>query len=165
MKPATVIIALLFLCYRCVAQKDSLLQQIDTQVWVPFIAAFNSGDDKAFRLVHSKDIVRVERDNRNIYGYEQYFQEIPDSTKAKWRDWKKQIELRFVQRIAAHDKAFETGYYKTTSRNVTTGETRESIGRFHVLLRRENGVWKILMDADTGEGASEEAFNKALPLK
>ena len=30
---------------------------------------------------------------------------------------------------------------------------------------RENGVWKFLMDADTGEGASEENFNKASVLQ
>ncbi|MGZ8510936.1 MAG: hypothetical protein ACXWWA_11185 [Chitinophagaceae bacterium] len=55
--------------------------------------------------------------------------------------WKKNIELRFIQRIAGKDKAFEEGYYKTTSTNIVTGEIRKGIGKFHVLLRKENGKY------------------------
>jgi ketosteroid isomerase-like protein len=105
------------------------------------------------------------QDDKEIIGYDKYFKKVPDSIKAKWGDWKKSIELRFIQRIATDDKAFEVGYYRSTSTNVKTGERRTSIGKFHVLLRKENDTWKILMDADTREGASEEAFNKASPLQ
>jgi hypothetical protein len=56
-------------------------------------------------------------------------------------------ELRFIQRIASNDKAFEVGYYKTTSTNKSTGEARTGHGKFHFVLRRENGTWKILVDA------------------
>jgi len=154
-----------FAFQQVVAQQDSLIKEINEQVWKPFIQSFNAGDDEAFKAVHSKDIIRVIRDDKDIYGYDRYFQKTPDSVKKKWGDWKKNIELRFVQRIAGNDKAFEEGYYKTTSTNRQTGEVRKGIGKFHVLMRRENGVWKILMDADTSEGASEEVFNKAKPLE
>jgi hypothetical protein len=56
------------------------------------------------------------------------------------------------------DKAFEVGYYKTTSTNTVTGEKRTGFGKFHVLLRKENGVWKILMDADAYEKTDEDVF-------
>ena len=116
------------------------------------------------KSVHSKDVVRVIQEDGQIFGYDQYFKKIPDSLIAKWANWKKNIELRFTQRISSEDKAFEVGFYKTTSTNIRTGEQRKSFGRFHVLLRKENGTWKIIMDADTGEGASEENFNKASPM-
>ena len=140
------------------------IQEINKQVWIPFIRSFASGDDETFRSVHSKDVIRVMQDDKQIVGYDKYFKKVPDSIKAKWGDWKKGIELRFTQRIAGDDKAFEVGYYKTTSTNIKTGEQRTGIGRFHVLLRKENGVWKILMDADTAEGASEENFKSANPM-
>jgi ketosteroid isomerase-like protein len=148
-----------------VAQQDIATKEINEQVWKPFIRSFNNGDDEAFKAVHSKDIIRVIRDGKDIYGYDRYFQKTPDSIKANWGDWKKNIELRFIQRIAGNDKAFEVGYYKSTSTNRQTGEVRKGIGQFHVLMRKENGVWKILMDADTGEGANEEVFIKAKPLE
>lgn len=159
------ILTVVFILPEVGAQQDAFTKEINEQVWKPFIRSFNAGDDEAFKTVHSKDIIRVSRDENDIYGYDRYFQKIPDSVKSKWVDWKKNIELRFIQRIAGNDKAFEEGYYKSTSTNTVTGEIRKGIGKFHVLLRKENGTWKILMDADTSEGASEETFRKAKPLE
>ena len=148
-----------------VAQDNPLIKEIDEQVWKPFMRSFSNDDNKGFRAVHSKEMVRVIQDSKDIFGYDQYFKELPDSIKARSSDWKKTIELRFVQRIAKNDKAFDVGYYKTSYINTKTGETRKGIGKFHVLLRKENGVWKILMDADSAEGATEEVFNKAIPIQ
>jgi ketosteroid isomerase-like protein len=155
----------LFAYQQVIAQQDAVTKEINEQVWKPFIRSFNTGDDEAFKTVHSKDIIRVNRDDKDIYGYDRYFQKIPDSVKTKWGNWKKNIELRFIQRIAGNDKAFEEGYYKTTSTNQQTGEIRKGIGKFHVVMRKENGVWKILVDADTSEGVNEEVFSKAKPLE
>jgi hypothetical protein len=116
-------------------------------------------------IYYNENGLRVIQDDGEIFGYDHYFKKIPDRLKAKWANWKKNIELRFTQRISSKDKVFEVGFYKTTSTNILTGEHRKSFGRFHVLLRKENGTWKIVMDADTGEGASEENFNKASPLQ
>ena len=146
------------------SQDHKFTKEINEQVWMTFIRSFGSGEEQ-FKSVHSKDVVRVIRNDREIFGYDHYFKKIPDSLKTKWALWKKNIELRFTQRISSEDKAFEVGFYKTTSTNIQTGEQRISFGRFHVLLRKENGTWKILMDADTREGASEEIFNKASPFQ
>lgn len=164
MKKSLVITFMIFPASFALAQQNKTTQQINEQVWIPFIQSFGNGDDETFRAVHSKDIIRVMQDDKEIIGYDKYFKKVPDSVKAKWSDWKKSIELRFTQRITGDDKAFEVGYYKSTSTNVKTGEQRKGIGRFHVLLRKESGVWKILMDADTAEGASEENFRRASPM-
>jgi len=131
-----------------VGQPDSLQIQINYQVWMPFIRAFNNNDDSTFRSVHSRDVIRVIADDHRLLNYDQYFKKIPDSIKTKWGSWKKNIELRFTQRIASACCAFEVGYYRTTSTNVATGEKRVGYGKFHVLMRKENGEWKILMDED-----------------
>jgi ketosteroid isomerase-like protein len=164
MKRTLGITIIIFFASIAFGQENTTTQQINEQVWIPFMKSFGSGDDETFRSVHSKDIIRVMQDDHEIIGYDKYFKKVPDSIKAKWSDWKKNIELRFTQRIAGDDKAFEVGYYKSTSINVKTGEKRTGIGHFHVLLRKENGVWKILMDADTAEGASEANFNRASPM-
>lgn len=159
-------ITLLLLCGLSVfSQSDSLQKQINEQVWKPFIKAINSGDNDALSEVHSKEVARVMQDDGKIIGYSEYFKKIPDSIKAKWSDWKSNIELRFLQRIASADKAFEIGYYKTTSTNSKTGEKRTGYGKFHVLLRKESGTWKILMDADANEKTDEAVFIKAQPME
>jgi len=165
MKRIAFLAMIALLCQAAQGQSDSaLLKEINEQVWKPFIKSFNTNDDAGFQQVHSKEVTRVIQDASDIYGYDIYFRPLPDSIKAKRNQWKKNIELRFTGRIAAGDRAFETGYYKTTSTNSQTGEVHTGIGRFHVLLRKEKGVWKILMDADTSEGATEESFLKAKPL-
>ncbi|MGZ8518411.1 MAG: hypothetical protein ACXWWD_13730 [Chitinophagaceae bacterium] len=57
--------------------------------------------------------------------------------------WKKNIELRFIQRIAGKDKAFEEGYYKTTSTNTVTGEIRKVSASFMCCCEKkmENGKY------------------------
>jgi len=161
------LITSLFILIAVVAlpQSDSLQRQINEQVWKPFIKGFSTSNNELFSSVHSKDVMRVMQDNENIIGYEEYFRPVPDSIKAKWGKWKQQIELRFIQRIAAGDKAFETGYYKTTSTNEETNEIRTGYGKFHVLLRKENNVWKILMDAYAYENTDEKVFLSAKPME
>jgi len=147
------------------SQTGNLQKEINEQVWKPFIKAFNNNDNEAFSAVHSKEVVRVSQDDNQIIGYNEYFKKVPDSVKAKWKDWKRNIELRFLQRIASGDKAFEVGYYKSSSTNTVTGEKRTGYGKFHVLLRKENGTWKILMDADANEKTDEAVFITAKPME
>ncbi|MGC4023392.1 MAG: hypothetical protein QM734_16305 [Cyclobacteriaceae bacterium] len=146
------------------AQADSLQRQINEQVWKPFIKSFDN-DNERFKSVHSKEVIRVIQDANQIQGFNQYFKKIPDSIKVRWADWKQTIELRFIQRIADSGKAFEVGYYKVTSTSVSTGKKRFGYGKFHVLLRKENGVWKILMDADAYEKTDESVFLTGNPLE
>ncbi len=158
-------IGLLLLSNFIFSQANNFQKEINEQVWKPFIKSFNAGDNDAFAAVHSKEIVRVSQDDNHIMGYDEYFKKIPDSVKAKWSDWKHNIELRFVQRIASPDKAFEVGYYKTTTVNSKTGEKRTGYGKFHVLLRKEKGMWKILMDADANEKTDETVFQSAKSME
>jgi ketosteroid isomerase-like protein len=159
-----VIIMVLISCFSF-GQAESLQKQINEQVWKQFIKAFNNRDDEGFKAVHSKEVIRVSQDDNQVIGYEEYFKPVPDSVKAKWGQWKRDIQLRFIQRIASGDKAFEVGYYKSTSTNTSTGQSRTGYGKFHVLLRKENGIWKILMDADAHEKTDEAIFLSGKPME
>ena len=156
--------AIVLLMCHILSGQENQTKEINDQVWIPFVRSFSNGDEEAFKSVHSKDVIRVEQDGKRIFGHDIYLRKVPDSVKAIWSKWTKKIELRFIQRIAGDGKAFEIGYYRTTSNNIETGEKRVRIGKFHVLLRKENGVWKILMDADTSVDASEEKFLEAEPM-
>lgn len=143
--------------------QGNIQKEIDEQVWKPFVTAFNSFNQQAFASVHSKDVIRVIQDDKIIWGYNQYFPETKKEEQGKTPNHKRTLELRFVQRIADNDKAFEVGFYKT-SYQMQDGTQRSSYGKFHVVLRKEDGKWKILVDADTNEGASKEEFEKASPI-
>lgn len=164
MKRIAICISFLLLSSACICQADSLQQQINAQVWKPFILGFETGDDDGFSAVHSKEVIRVSQDDKHIFGYDEYFRKVPDSEKSRRANWKRSIKLRFIQRIASNGKAFEVGYYKSSSTNATTGEKRTGYGKFHVLLRKEKGVWKILMDADANNKTNEEVFLTGMPM-
>ena len=149
----------------CSSQTGSFQKEIDEQVWKPFIKTFNNDDHEDFKKVHSRELIRVMSDDNQVLGYQDYLRPVDDSTKAKWGKWSHHIELRFLQRIASDGKAFETGYYKTTAVNADKGEQRVSYGKFHVLLRKEQGEWKILMDQDAKEDADESKFLQAAPIE
>lgn len=144
------------------AQQDSLkwVQEINEQVWKPFTAHLISGNKEGFKNVHSKKITRVEIDRGVIQDYQKYFPPVkPDSSSAGKRP-ERLFELRFDKRISNGTMAWETGYYKGTVMQPEK-EPRYYYGRFYVVLEKENGTWKILVDADTGKNANEDNFNKA----
>jgi hypothetical protein len=147
------------------AQSDSLkwVKEINEQVWKPFIAHFISGNKEGFRAVHSKRITRVEIDQGGVLDYEKYFPQINSNGKQPSQGFRRLFELRFDKRISNGTKAWETGYYKGTV--VQEGkEPRSYYGRFFVVLEKEDGTWKILVDADTGIQANEENFGKAFSM-
>ncbi len=147
------------------SQPDSLQKEINEHVWKPFVQSFNNLNTEGFMAVHRRDMYRVIQDANLIYGYDKYSADLKQGNeKARRINQKRTIELRFVQRIAASDKAFEVGYYRFTSFDAN-GITRNAYGKFHVLLRKENGIWKILMDADASEKINEQVFMSAKAME
>ena len=141
--------------------------EINEDVWIPFINAFNNNDTKSFMQLHSKDVIRSPRDSKKILNWHEYFlvQEQGDNAdKAAHR--KRNLELRFTERLANNERAIEVGIYKTSYLN-DDGSTFSFYGRFHVVLRKENGKWKILVDTDSSENntISEKEFLSASNMK
>lgn len=151
------------------AQTDQ--EQINEQVWKPFTKALMARDPDAFMAVHSKDLVRVVRDDSRVNSYDDYQKGMKESW-PKWAEYLKQnnmestFELRFTERHSNGNLAFEVGYFKNESIKAN-GEKRTSYGQFHVALRKENGIWKILVDSDSNNGGTitEEMFAAASPME
>jgi len=144
-------------------QAQNFQAEINEQVWKPFRLTFGEYNTAGFMAVHSGDLVRAPRDSKTVLNYEQY--------KANNEKWNKQdkdakvarnIELRFLERMATATQGYEVGIYKVTV--TKPGENPQSYyGKFHVVLRKENGIWRILVDSDSSEGGTinEETFLQA----
>ena len=165
------ILAILLICSVFPTHGQSSEKEINDQVWKPFTKAIMTQDVELFLAVHSKDIVRAERDGKRVLNYEQYKVGMVEGW-PKWKESNKKnnvqytFELRFLERISNGTEAFEVGYFKNESIN-PAGEKKVSYGQFHVALRKESGVWKILVDSDSNNGKSitEEMFQAAKPIE
>lgn len=127
--------------------------EIDRAVWQPFTQSFAACDAAGFNQLHSKDLVRADRDRGRVMDFEEYCRFNEEMFKqARDAQAKQVLELRFTERLRKGNLAYEVGIYRTTI--VVGGETHEYFGRFHVVLRKEEGAWKILVDSDSSEGGT-----------
>jgi ketosteroid isomerase-like protein len=142
-------------------------KEINDQVWKPFISGFTNADTEKFMGVHSKELVRSPRDSKSIQTWDEYYAGTKTwNAQRKTSGGKSEIELRFTERIATPTQAIDVGIYKTTNIS-SNGQATSFYGRFHVVLKKESGVWKILVDTDSSEGGSigEDDFAAAKPLE
>ncbi|HMQ63240.1 MAG TPA: nuclear transport factor 2 family protein [Flavilitoribacter sp.] len=140
------------------AQPATLQQEINDQVWKPFLESFNSYDAETFMAVHHPEAIRVIEDADQVLDFHAY----GENSRAGFRRGKesgvkRELTLRFTRRIAGEANAFEIGIYR--SRIIRPdGTTNDYFGIFHVVLKKRDGRWQIWVDSDTSEGASEEAY-------
>jgi len=148
-------------------QAQTVQKEINEQVWKPFIASYGSLDTDGFMAVHSKDVIRAAREEGRIMGHEEY-RKVTSSGNQYYRDNKsdRKLELRFSERWAGNDVAYDVGVYKATTIR-PSGNNTIVYGRFHVTLRKEKGVWKIVVDSDSTEGGAvtDKDFLAARPLE
>lgn len=131
------------------SQEHKNLQEINTQIWEPFSKAFETSDHQLFASLHSDNLIRVGADGNQILNKEDYIK----GYKASWEtnNQKRTIAFRFLERLATNDRASERGIYKLTINPESTNE-QSYYGKFHVILTKESGTWKILLDYDSSEG-------------
>jgi ketosteroid isomerase-like protein len=161
------VFAILLFIVSITSFSQDVQKEINEQVWRPFIKNFNEGNTAGFMAVHSKDVVRSPRDQKAIWNWEEYNQQqAQGDAEDKKENRKRTLELRFTERIANGDLAFHVGIYKTTY-VFPDGKTQSYFGRFHVVLRKEKNVWKILVDTDSTEDHTieEKDYLAATPLE
>ena len=146
---------------------QTVQKEINDQVWKPFIKGFTEGDTEVFMSVHSKDLVRSGRESKQVLNWDQYNKQTEQGNELrKAGNRKMSIELRFTERINNDNQAIDVGVYATSW---TSPDSRTSVGygRFHVVHRKENGTWKILVDTDSNEGRTigETQFLAAKPME
>ncbi len=121
--------------------------QIDEQVWKAFQEAWADYDAEKYIGIHTADVLRV-----TPWGikYGQTWREKTIASFSKKNPPKRSISFQFEHRIYKDDLGYEVGYYKSATVG-KDGKERAGYGRFHVVLKKENGQWKIAQDWDTGD--------------
>lgn len=162
-----IILIILVACLKVSAQPDTsgCVKEINETVWKPFIKYLEAGNNKGFSSLHSKRILRVVIDNNQVQDYERYFPvKTRNDTISARGPGKLLFELRFDKRICDGTRAWHSGYYQ--GRIMEGGKQKRTYyGRFYVVLEKEAGTWKIIVDADTGKDANEETFKKATAIE
>lgn len=149
------------------AHAQNYQRDINEQVWKPFIKSFDNLDADAFLSLHSKDLVRSGRESNQVLNWNDYLnQQRAGDKRYKDEGTRRTIQLRFTERLANASQAIDVGIYQTSNIG-KDGVSRSFYGRFHVVLRLENGTWKILVDTDSSEGGtmSEKDFLAAKPME
>ena len=133
---------------------------IDEQVWKVFEEAWSSYDSEKYIGIHTSDVLRV-----TPWGikYGQTWREKTIASFSRENPPKRSIRFQFEHRIYQDDLGYEVGYYKS-ARVDKDGKEKASCGRFHVVLKKQNGQWKIAQDWDTddvnGKKVTLEDFEK-----
>lgn len=132
--------------------------EIDSQVWVPFIKAYNHNDYTEFNKLHSDNIRRVGR--WGILMGEEYKQRNIKSFKENDSlNIHREIEIWFDMRVAKGNYGYEVGYYKITTSKPGSSENEFHYGVFHVVLEKNRGVWEIVQDWDDSKIGDRELSN------
>lgn len=124
-----------------------IASEVDKHIWEPFRTSYAAADAETFNSLHTDDIRRISRSGIQVGDvYRQanikYFSRLNRDPRT--------IDFAFEHRIYTGDQGYEIGYYKI--KYTPPGEEpRYSYARFHVALRKVDGVWKIAQDWDTDE--------------
>ena len=123
------------------AQKTDHSEQIDRQVWIPFMQSYQDLDSKAFMKVHSDDIIRISRQGSRITVGQDYAVQMGiNEERSKKSNTKRSIEFAFAERIHGDTHAFESGYYKVVNQRGDESP-RTFYGYFEVVLKKRR--WSV----------------------
>lgn len=158
-------IFMLFMLSGMLLHAQTARQEINEQVWKPFIRHFSEGNTDEFMAVHSKHIIRLGLEGTpETLDWQTYYDNQKRGDERNLREKQNRtIELRFEYRSAVDSFAYETGYYRTSYQQ--EGKPKQDFfGKFNVILKKEKNQWKILLDSDHG-GITEADFWNAQPLE
>lgn len=124
---------------------------IDGDVWAPFMRAYSQLDIDLFSSIHASDFVRVESSSRWIGGLDSYLQRTDRGfARARAQGDALAIEFRFTDRVLGDGLASERGVYRVTVTE-PAGQAQTFLGRFHSVLRHDGARWRLLLDHDDAD--------------
>jgi hypothetical protein len=130
-------------------QYPTLLKELNRDIWIPYSEAVRANDATKLLSLLSQDFIRVYPFNKRIVNLTQFSEGIRQSyqkdktNEEQKKDQAANIIFRFSERIITEDFASERGVYQEMN-TTSHGETQSSYEKFHVLSRKEKGVWKMV---------------------
>ena len=110
---------LVLACSAVIVNAQTTKEEINKQVWTPFIQAYNSFDTDKFMSVYSKDVVRIPADQKLILNYTEYRKSVMRENQFnKNYKIKASLEIRFTNRIHGVGRCHEhQGFSRTYPRD------------------------------------------------
>ncbi len=167
MKKLKLTLVLLLLIISASQAQVSIENEINQAVWKPFMESWASYDAVTYNSLHTDDVLRPGRNSLTV-GQDYKDRNTRSFAASAERNGKRSIHFSFEQRVYSENRGYEVGYYKVIDQREGQA-ARTFYGRFHVVLRKENGQWKIAQDWDTnslrGKPISQEDWDRATPLE
>ena len=168
---APIILLLLFLTpHKILSQQGKPLevskeitQHIVKDVWTPFMESYRELDVEKFKSIHAENVTRVSISMNKIEDRSTYFKSL-DRFFLNIKKMKRQMDIKFsiLSSATSENKVYQTGYFCFSSRGSDTEAFQpRGYGFFNVILIKENGVWKITMDADKQLNISQDKFRES----
>lgn len=137
------------------------IEQIENDVWVPFMESYRDLDINKFKSIHDKNITRVTIDRNQIETGVEYFNNF-EKFMGFIRSNKKRIDISFaiLSTAVKDDTAYQTGYYRLRSTDEKGNFVVRNYGFFNVMLKKNNGTWNIVMDSDKSTSIENSKFDE-----
>ncbi|MEO1053597.1 MAG: nuclear transport factor 2 family protein [Bacteroidota bacterium] len=146
--------------------KAAIEEEVNQTIWKPFSEAYSTLDTEKYLSLHTDDMLRVSA--WGLKAGEVFHQSIKEGFERQRKTERKQtIQFWFEHRLYSGNTGYEVGYYKIHI-SEPGKEDRYYYARFHIVLRKEEGKWKIAQDWDTnkinGVSVTEADFAKGKAL-
>lgn len=141
------------------------IDALNREVWRPFVNGILKDDPRLYVGVHSKEFHWVRPgSNGRIMDHREYAEgSIAVMRKRKEAGERTEIEFRFLERNVREAFAAEKVIFRFVLHRA--GESAvPSYGIAHYFSRREDGVWKMLLQYGSTEKATAEMFEAAATL-
>lgn len=121
--------------------------EIDKEVWDNFKEAYRTNDAALYNSIHTDKVLRITPGGIRI-GEE--YRKSNEKSMGRPNRTPRTIDFVFQHRVHEETVGYEVGYYKVVYYKDDQPD-RESYGRFHVLLKKVAGQWKIALDWDSDD--------------
>ena len=148
------------------SSKTDHLNDLNRQMWLPFIHGINTDDAKLYVGIHSEDFQWVAPgSNGRLMNLQQYAEDsIAVMKRRKAEGARSEVEVRFIERNVNSSFAAEKCVMKfTLHREGQLPAT--SYGVAHYFSRKEDGRWRMFLQYGSTEKASEATFALATPIE
>lgn len=166
MRKFSLLILLLSFTFSLAQDAETVQKEINQNLWKPFKAAFETIDGPALNALYGKQVLRITPngiDTKNKFK-EDNLKRFEKNRKTKTNI---QLDFWFDSRHTNFDTSYEVGFYRMKLKNLDNVNT--IYGQFHIVLKKEDGVWKITQDWDTatinGNPITASDFEKQEPLQ
>lgn len=131
-------------------EKEAILSQVNSQVWLPFMKALEDNDAKTYNGLHSEFVLRLSNDlGGKVWSGDDYkaYNE-SNFSRLKEKGIQQKIEFGFLERTISKRLVSDKGFYRYTYQT-GNGGPKQLYGKFHVVSYLENDQkWKIILDHD-----------------